>query len=162
MQAITEDRLHELTNQGYDCLKKGAEAAVKCDLQLYLGARIRERGEHTNRLINIYHPWDIQVWWCLFGSLKGCICGKWCVAAHLESIGKGKEFSLPIAETYTPFDCKSYCWLEEIKGEGLAELDCAQPYKVVVTVTYRTLCDQPGPIVGYCDLGLVTFFYSAK
>ncbi len=98
--------------------------------------------------------------WCLSGSLRECICGFWCPTVHLESIGKGPEFS--IHGPRVPLDCKKRCYGVRIPGSGIDPAHCSTPYKLVATLQYLTPCWNPGPIVGFCELPLVQFYESKK
>ena len=155
MAEITEAEFKELTKSAelYDC---STEAPVPCSLKLSLYAGIYEEGHPSNRIINVNKPWDTRVWWSLSGSLRESLCGYWCVAAHFESIGVGAEFNLDIP--HFKFDCHHYHWSVVIPGKGIKPDDCTSPYEVIATVSYRNLCDKPGPIVGFCRLPPVQFF----
>lgn len=158
-EVISETEIQELeSSRYYDCK---TEVDIRGTLYLRpLYSGIYENGKHTNCFINTYHPWDVRCWWCLDGTLRDCICGIWCVSAHFESIGDGPEFNLRYEDI--KFDCHNRCWHVRIPGRGIDPDHCADPYKVAVTVAYRTLCERPAPIVGHCELPLVTFYHSDK
>jgi len=158
MTTMTETEFKKVAEGHYHDCK--TEAAVACDLGLYMYAGIYERGEHTNCIINVHYPWEVRIWWHLYGSLRSCLCGTWCPCVSLESIGPGREFRLCYDEF--KFDCNDNYWYGAIPGEGLEPDDCSSPYKLVATVTYKTLCDYPGPILGHCELPLVNFFHADK
>lgn len=135
------------------------EVEVKTGLNFIdLYAGVFEGDLPTNGIINIANPWDLRVSWRLTGPLREMICGMWCVALHLESIGEGKEFTLHAEEF--EFNCNHRCYSVCIPGGGIEPSDCTTPYKVVCTVAYKSMCGKPGPIVGVCNLGLVQFYSS--
>ena len=155
---ITEARFAELA-KGYEGRGK-TEVEIDTGLnfvRLYAG--VYEGRRLTNGIINVAKPWDVRVQWCLVGRLKDLICGKWCVSVHFESIGEGREFTLHYPEFH--FDCHHECFYVRIPGRGLRPDDCSTPYKVVVTVLYKTLCNKPGPIVGFVDFPVIQFYHAA-
>ena len=131
----------------------------------YLGgtisAEIHEVGEDTPaRIIGINDDWVVEVYWTLTGSLQPFICGEWCVHVFLESIGPGREFDLEAAR-YIPLDpCGDGRYHAEVRVPGgtIKTDECAIPYKVVTSVTYRTECGKPGPIAGFVEGPIIQFY----
>lgn len=157
MTAVLKEEFDRLVHGGADC---DTEVDIKCNLGMSVYSAIYEDGHYANGFINIYRPWSVHIWWRLYGSLRDCICGQWCVSAHLESIGEGAEFNLKY--DHIRFDCQDQYWHVRIPGSGISREHCASPYKIATTVAYKSLCDHPAPIVGQCCLPPVTFYYSER
>jgi len=153
MAEISEARFEELSRGSYNCK---TEALIKCDLRLLIYAAIYEEGRPTNCIINIRKPWDVRIWWCLLGSHRDTVCGYWCPTVHFESIGKGPEFDLH--HHHIQFDCHHYCWEAIIPGKDINPSDCSTPFIVAATVLYKTMCEKPAPILGFCKLPVVQFY----
>ena len=136
------------------------------DLRGVLRAAVYEEGEPTNFIIRSDKTWSIKVHWHLYGALRKCLCGEWCLQVYLESIGPGKEFVLPGAsDVRIPLDpCGNGHYEHEFafRPGTITPEYCAVPYKVVVGLTYRTPCDEPGPIAGFVELPTIQFFESDK
>ena len=166
MGVLTEPvQVPELTETQFEELVKGYHDKCKAEVEIDAGlnlvrlyAGVYEGRKLTNGIINIAKPWDVRVSWCLVGPLKDLICGKWCVSVHFESIGEGREFDLHYPEFH--FDCRSKCFDVRIPGRALRPDDCSTPYKVVVTVLYKTLCGEPGPIAGFCEFPVMQFYHA--
>lgn len=124
-------------------------------VELYAG--MFENGEHTNGIININEPWELKVAFGLCGPLKELICGYWCVTAHFESIGNAPEFDITV-EPHIYFDCSKSHWCVRIPGPQLDVAHCGRPYKVGVTVAYKSHCHRPAGIIGYVELPMTEFF----
>ncbi len=147
----------------YEVYTKGrtakTEANLDVDLHLDMSAGILEEGKFSNCIINVCKPWSVKVWWRLSGKAREAICGYWCVTLHMESLGGGEEFSFPIKEI--PLNpCGTHAYCTEIEGPKIDPTKCTRPYKLVVTLNYKTVCHKPGPIVGFAELPTVTFFES--
>lgn len=133
-------------------------------LKGYLVAEVYEDGKRSNHIIREDQHWSVRVWWWLDGDLWECICGNWCLKLHFESIGHGEEFSEPYGDGFKiPLDpCKRHYhydfkfWYDKFKPK------CAVPYKMVVTLTYETLCGTRGQMGGHYELPLVTFLETTK
>lgn len=154
----------DFTKARFEKLAKGycdgkTEVELKTGLNLIkLYAGVFEGSNPTNCIINVANPWDVRVSWCLTGPLKELICGKWCAAVHLESIGDGKEFTLKFP--HFDFNCAQECFSVCIPGGGIEPDDCGTPYKAVVTVTYESMCGKAGPICGFVELPMLQFYHS--
>jgi hypothetical protein len=117
--------------------------------------------EPTN-IIRNDQDFEVQLTWTLEGTLTPFVCGAWCVAVHLESIGAGAEFKLPVDALHLPLDpapgAQEYrAWVRIPAGSVPADL-CGTAYKLVSTVTYLTPKGQPGPMAGYVE-GPIVFVY---
>lgn len=137
------------------------------DLKAYLTAFVYEADENpTNRIIRIDEDWGIKVHWWLKGHWARCLCGYWCVGVHFESIGDGPEFVLPSAKEslieLDPCGDGHYHYDAKVPARYVRPEHCSSIYKLVVSLTYRTPCKEPGPIAGFCELPLVQFYQSKK
>ncbi|MCB0191010.1 MAG: hypothetical protein KDJ65_03625 [Anaerolineae bacterium] len=128
-------------------------------------AQILEGGKPTNYIIRADKDWSVNVEWYLEGALTDCICGTWCLHLFMESVGPGPEVAFPYGEIRVPLDpCGDghYQYEIEVKGGFIKPEHCTTPYKLVAALTYRTPCDKPGPMAGFCELPLVQFYESDK
>ena len=154
---FTKARFDELAAK--DCYDCKSEVELRTGLNLIrMYAGVYEGPNPTNRIINVANPWDVRVSWCLVGPLKELICGMWCVQVHFESIGEGPEFTLKGPEF--EFNCHQDCYSVCIPGRGIDPKDCGSPFKAVVTVTYKSMCGEPGPILGFCEFPIMQFYHS--
>ena len=137
-------------------------------------AKVYEYGGYKpTNIIRTDQSWGVSVKWKTSGKLVRMICGTWCVRIHLESIGRGPEFSLPARPKRVPLrpcDAKGYpqtVWYKcnIIVPPGLVHAKyCSTPYKLVTTLTYLEPCRYrkhrtPGPIAAYVDGPLLQFFH---
>jgi len=128
-------------------------------------AEILEEGKPTNYIIRSDKEWSVKVHWYLEGALTSCLCGYWCVHLYMESVGPGPELVVPYGDIHIPLDpCgDGHYWYEIKVHPGLIKAKhCSIPYKLVAALTYRTPCDDPGPMAGFCELPLVQFYESKK
>lgn len=121
-------------------------------------------GVEPTTIIDVRKAFKVHVNWTLEGALTPYICGTWCVHIFLESIGDGPELNLPAEPVRVPLHPdngpKTYeAWIEVPAGTILPE-HCSAPYKLVTTVTYRTVKDRPGPMAGFVE-GAVLQFYDS-
>lgn len=137
------------------------------DLKAYMHAFVYEADENpTNRIINIDEDWGVKAHWHLSGRWAKCLCGFWCVGAHFESIGPGKEFQLPQGKEslieLDPCGKGHYEYNFRVPARYVKPDHCSSIYKIAVSLTYRTLCNKPGPIAGFYELPLVQFYENEK
>jgi hypothetical protein len=137
-------------------------------LKGYLTAQLYENDDPTNNIVRIDQKAYIRVNWWLKGPLSECICGKWCVQVHFESIGRGPEFELDAG--YIDLDpCGDGHYQTDIDLTGKVHTEhCSSVYKAVVTLTYLLPCKndkgwyKPGPMTGFCELPIIQFYESQK
>lgn len=113
-------------------------------------------------IIRADQDWKVHVKWVLRGKLTEFVCGKWCVNAHIESIGPGPELRLPASGLEIdldpcPGDNEYTVWLDIPAGTIKPE-DCSTPFKLVTTVTYLTPKHQPGPMAGFVEGPILQFY----
>jgi hypothetical protein len=128
-------------------------------------AEVLEEGQPTNYIIRSDKEWSVKVHWFLEDPLTRCICGYWCLHLYMESIGPGAELVVPYGDIKIPLEpCGDGRYWYEIKVRpGFIKPEhCSVPYKLVAALTYRTPCDEPGPMAGFCELPLVQFYESDK
>lgn len=119
-------------------------------------------GAEPTNIIQIDQPWYVDVEWTLKGHLRRHLCGKWCVKVHLESIGKGNEYSLPDPCVYLDMDpCDHdgiYRYRINVDAGTIKPEDCGTVYLVAVTLTSLDACGKPGHIAAYCRGGSLMFY----
>lgn len=123
----------------------------------------------SNHIIRIDRDWIVRVKWSFGGALAACICGEWCLHLYMESIGRGEEFHFPTDEDlHLKLDpCQKQVngryWYEQdirVPAGTVKEKHCSIPYKPVVALTYRDVCDppRPGPMAGFVELQTMQFY----
>jgi hypothetical protein len=104
----------------------------------------------------------VHVKWWLDGPLTAYVCGEWCVSIFLESIGPGPELRLPAQPVEIPLDpCpgrNDYAAWIVIPANTIKPEECAVPYKLVTTVTYRSPKHKPGPMAGFVEGPILQFY----
>jgi len=138
----------------------GLKGTIEADIYEYGGV-------DPTTIIGINQTWSVKLNWKIEGPLARLICGTWCLHVHLESIGRGRELSLPDPgqEVLIPLDpCGSgeYAYEFVVPPGKVKALDCSVPYKLVATVTYRTQCGYAGPMAGFVELPIVQFYDPGK
>lgn len=144
----------------------------ECDLWGYIKSSVYEEdypeGEHDSKtIIACDEDWYVEVEWKLWGSLMHHMCGYFCVCVYLESIGPGKDYSLPCDSDDKP--CIEMIPMDPC-GDGHYKVkckvpahyvdcgDCGQLYELGVTLTSLDQCKHPGKIAAYCK-GPALMFY---
>jgi hypothetical protein len=112
----------------------------------------------TNRDFKVHLNWYVE------GALTPFVCGTWCISLFLESIGDGPELRLPAEPVELPLHPQPgrneyEAWIR-IPAGTIAPEHCSVPYKLVSTVTYRTVKGRPGPMAGFVE-GPVLQFYDS-
>ncbi len=141
-------------------------------LKGFLTAQVYEGNQLSNGVVRTDQELTIRVHWWLEGALARCLCGYWCLELFMESIGSGPELVIPhTAEKYIPLDpCGNGHYYKDIKipAHYIRPEHCSIPYYLVVGLTYRTPCKdkhgqyEPGPMAGFCKLGVFQFYESVK
>ena len=131
----------------------------------YLGGGIsaevfEEGGVKPAFIIRTDQEWGVKVRWQLKGSLAEFICGDWCVHLRMESMGPGHELKFTPSKRIPLNPCGNgeYEFTFRIKPGQIKDAHCSIPYKPVVTVTYYTACDRPGPMAGFVELPILQFY----
>lgn len=120
-----------------------------------------EAGVKPTTIIQVDQAWYVEVEWSLKGHMRRHLCGQWCVMVHLESVGKGNEYSLPESCEYFPIDpCNDGTYKKRINiPAGLIQpQDCGTLYLLAVTLGSLDACGRKGHIAAYCK-GPSLMFY---
>jgi hypothetical protein len=123
-----------------------------------------EGGTEPTTIIQVDQAWHVDVEWTLRGHMRRHLCGQWCVMVHLESIGRGKEYSLPEQCEYFPIDpCNDGTYRKQIQVPAgkIDPKDCGTLYLLAVTLVSLDACGRPGHIAAYCK-GPNLMFYEAS
>lgn len=122
------------------------------------------QGVTPGNIIRADHDWAVHFDWSLKGPLAGCLCGEFCLRVFMESIGPGPELALPFKDDIrVPLDpCGDghYKHIFRIPAGSIPAEACGPAYRVVGSLSFYNTCDEPGPISGFCDLGMVQFYRS--
>ena len=115
-------------------------------------------------IIDVNKDFKVHINWALEGAFTPFICGSWCVNVFLESIGDGPELNLPAAPVDVPLNPEpgrnEYSAWQLIPARTIKPEHCSVPYKLVSTVTYRTVKGRPGPMAGFVEGPILQFYDS--
>jgi len=117
-------------------------------------------GAYPTAIVRTDQDWGVKIRWDLKGSMAPFICGEWCVHLRLESLGTGPEITLGTSKRIPLDPCgKGEYKLDfRVKRGKIEGKHCSIPYKPVVTLTYYTACNKPGPIAGFVELPILLFY----
>ena len=122
-------------------------------------ATIYEEGQKgPQEHIDVSNDWWVDVEWCLEGHLRHHLCGSFCIGVHLESIGKGKDYSFHEDDIeMEPCGNGYYRFPFRIPAGEIRTSDCGRLYLVAVTLTSKNPCGGQGHINAYVKEGCVMF-----
>ena len=134
-------------------------APYVCKLTGKIAATVYESGgQSPTGIIRVNQPWYVKVNWELEGPLLHHLCGKFCIALHIECMGSGPEETL--ATVYVPMDpCgdgkyESYI---NVAAGVIDEAACGQVCCLYITLTSLDECGDPGHIAAYCEGPCIMF-----
>lgn len=113
-------------------------------------------GTEPTSIIGTDQSWYAHVTWEFNGLLVPLIGGWWNLQLHLESMGPGSEYSLPDPADVIPLTPGENNYSHHI--EVTAGTVDTGAYKLVTTLTYTDLTDNPGPIAGYVEGPMLQFY----
>jgi len=108
------------------------------------------------------HEWMIHLKWKVSGYAVPTQAGAWHVNAYLESIGPGQDIELtggnmhviPLVGGQT-----DYIFEYTVPANTVpVEFNRSTPYKLVVTVVFRTPLDTPGEMAGCVEFPILQFY----
>jgi hypothetical protein len=106
---------------------------------------------------------DVHINWSLSGLGTPFIAGNWHVHVFLESIGNAPELNLPTVPVIIPLapapGVNAYNTVVRVPANTIVPVDSV-PYKLVVTVTYSTVLNRPGPMAGFVEGPMLQFYVS--
>lgn len=120
----------------------------------------------SNHIIHIDSDWFVRVRWSIEGALASCICGEWALRLYLEPLDRGPELHYPVdGDLHLPLDpCKprednKYWYTQDVRVPAgfIEEKHLGIPYRPVATLTYRDVCQRPGPMAGFVELPAIEF-----
>ncbi len=123
-------------------------------------------GVDPTTIIDTNTDFKVHINWFVEGALTPFVCGNWCVSLFLESIGDGPELRLPAEPVEVPLHPQPgrneyEAWIL-IPAGTIAPEHCSVPYKLVSTVTYRTVKGRPGPMAGFVEGPVLQFYDSGR
>lgn len=128
----------------------------------HLDAAVYELGGSApTTVLDNTQGWEVRFNWGVHGSpLTKMLAGKWCLSIHLESMGPGAEFQLPVGGAkIVPFDpaISHYTAVITVPA-GTVPATPEAIYKVVACLTTKDALGRPGPIAGYVEGPILQFF----
>jgi hypothetical protein len=132
---------------------------------IYVRVSEAEHPGQAARIIDSNEAWLVDVYWNLSGQAAQLISGQWRVKIFMESLGRDTldreipPFGLPVStnpfssyyhvQFYIP---PNYVRVEPIDGT---------PYEINVVTALLANNGRPSPIVGFCSLDPILFYYEA-
>lgn len=108
---------------------------------------------------------EVHVKWTLSGPLTPFVAGSWHVNLYFEAIGPGVEpkvpapaqtqIVVPLAPAPSP---NNYSATVTVPAGTLEATKDSRPYLLVVTVTYRTVLDKPGPMAAFRETRMLQVY----
>jgi hypothetical protein len=130
-------------------------------------------GHNATSIIRHDQDWGVKIKWYLEGTLVPFVCGYWCISLYFESMGSPAgpdhnqdEFDLRAAYEVKLDPCLKpdadghyyYYYDFKVPKGTIKPGHCGRPYKVVAAVTYKTLCNRPGPMAGFVEGPMIQFY----
>jgi hypothetical protein len=109
-----------------------------------MGETNPDPGAGNQSIIDSSEPWQVEVYWLLFGSLNPFICGKWCARLYLETLGKSDiDLELNCDQGLIDFTpnvsgYSLYYASFTAQGDVVQPEHAGTPFQPVVTVTSLT------------------------
>ena len=108
--------------------------------------------------IDVSNDWWVEIEWYLKGDLRRHLCGYFCLGLHLESIGKGPEYSFHREDIkMKPCGNGYYRYKFKVPAGEIKAKSCGKLYMVAVTLTSKDSCGGQGHINAFCKEGCVMF-----
>ena len=128
-----------------------------------INAAVHEHGGVApTRIIRTDTSWAVNIDWTVTGSAVPMIAGTWHLHIRLESMGPGGEYSFFDPDCNLPLNGgNNYSCHFDVPAGAVAAAHDGTPYRLVVTLTYRTPAGLPGPIAAYYDAGIFQFYNPA-
>ena len=128
-----------------------------------IGASITEvGGVNPIGILEADKPFQVNVNWTLSGPLTPFVAGTWHVSVFLESIGPGAELQVPLPSIAIPLTPGvgpvNYSHVVNVPANTVTVGPDGRPYKLVTTVTYRTVLNKPGPMAAFVEAPVVQFY----
>jgi hypothetical protein len=133
--------------------------------QIQTAYLVEHAGVSPVNIISFGQDFDAHIEWYLCSAWPPP--GDWLLSLHLESMGSGAEYDLPVVgpdrvATNTGVDCAPgppgpcLCWTHDIQVP--AGTVAAGTYKAVVTITWERTPGNPGPMAGFADLRMMQVY----
>jgi hypothetical protein len=114
------------------------------------------------QIIDSNEGWLIDVYWNLYGQAAQLICGTWRLKVFMESLGRDDldleipPNGLPVpSNPYQFYHIQFYIPPNYVK----VERNDGTPFDINVVTALIANNGKPSPIIGYCSVGHVLFFY---
>jgi len=130
-------------------------------------------GVAPSSIIRADQDWGVKIKWFLEGTLVPFICGSWCITLYFESMGSPdgpdynedefdlhSKYEIKLDPCITPDDCGRYwyCYDFKVPKGTVKPGHCGRPYLLVTAITYKTMCDRPGPMAGFVQGPMIQFY----
>jgi len=120
-----------------------------------------EPGQPT-KIIDSNEAWLVDVYWFLGGQVSQLICGQWSVKIFMESMGKDDlDLEIPPNGYRLPTNPYGYYHVQFYIPPNYVrvERNDGTPFAINVATALLTTTGRPSPIIGFCSLDPILFFY---
>jgi hypothetical protein len=132
---------------------------------MYVVVSEAENAGRPARIIDSNEAWLVDVYWRLSGQAVPLISGKWRVKVFMESLGKDSldieippyGFPVPTNPFSSYYHVRFYIPGNYVKVEPTD----GTPYEINVVTALLANNGRPSPIIGFCSLDPILFFYEA-
>jgi len=132
---------------------------------MYVVVSEAEHAGRPARIIDSNEAWLVDIYWKLSGQAVPLISGQWRVKVFMESLGKDSldleipPYGFPVPTN--PFSAYYHVQFYIPGGFVSAERTDGTPYEINVVTALLANNGRPSPIVGFCSLDPILFYYEA-
>ncbi|HYT36007.1 MAG TPA: hypothetical protein VEL49_02425 [Ktedonobacteraceae bacterium] len=116
------------------------------------------------RIIDSNEAWLVDVYWYLSGQAASLICGQWRVKIFMESLGRDiLDLEIPPAGRPVPMNLFNFYHVQFYIPPNYVRVEPTDgtPFEINVVTALIANNGRPSPIVGFCSLDPILFYYEA-
>jgi hypothetical protein len=114
------------------------------------------------KIIDSNEAWLVDVYWFLGGQVSQLICGQWSVKIFMESMGKDDlDLEIPPTGYRLPTNPSGFYHVRFYIPPNYVKVEAndGTPFSINVATALLTTNGRPSPIIGFCSLDPILFFY---
>jgi hypothetical protein len=115
-------------------------------------------------IIDSNEGWLVDVYWFLYGQATQLICGQWRVKIFMESLGGDNlDLEIPPNGLPVPSNPNNYYHVQFYIPPNYVKVERNDGTPFVINVATALIANngKPSPIIGFCSLDPILFFYEA-
>jgi hypothetical protein len=131
---------------------------------IYVLVSEADNPNHPTRIIDSNEEWLIDVYWFLYGQAAQLIAGQWRVKIFMESLGGDKlDLEIPPNGVPVPTNPNNYYHVRFYIPPNYVKVERndGTPFEINVVTALIANNGRPSPIIGFCSLDPILFFYEA-